>query len=108
MKAAGNKEFGATPGSSVERAGFKGWAAAVKNPALFKKSMGLIRSYLKMGSKDGQVKNLPGPLKAWSAYRDLPLAEKTFHQYWAELQKENNAAMSEAAAQIDKGGQDNE
>lgn len=108
MKAAGNKEFGASPGSPVERTGFKGWAAAVKNPALFKKSMGLIRYYLKIGSKDGQVKNMPGPLKAWSAYRDLPLAEKTFHQYWAELQKENSAAMSEAAAQIDKGGQDNE
>jgi L-lactate dehydrogenase complex protein LldF len=110
MKAAGNKEFKATPVSTVERTGFKGWAAAVKNPQLFKRSVSLVRYYLKLGSKEGQAKKMSGPLKAWFAYRDLPIAEKTFHQYWAELNQENELSMGEAAAQTetDKGGQDHE
>ena len=54
MKAAGNETFGASRGSALERAGFKGWAAAVKNPALFEKSMGLLRFYLGLGSQEGR------------------------------------------------------
>ena len=107
MKVAGDKRFKAAPVSPVERAGFKSWAAAMKNPALYEKSVGLIRYYLNLGSKEGQVSKMPGPLKAWSAYRDLPMAEKTFHQYWAEREK-TSVSEKEAAAGSDKGGQDHE
>lgn len=107
MKAAGNETFGASRGSYLERTGFRGWAAAVKNPALFEKSVGLLRFYLRLGSQEGQVHKMLGPLKAWSDYRDLPLAEKTFHQYWAEWQK-TGQAKNEAAAGADEGGRDNE
>jgi L-lactate dehydrogenase complex protein LldF len=108
MKAEGNETFRGKKGSAMERTAFKGWAEAVKHPTLFKNSMGMIRYFLKTGHNDGYVNAMPGPLKAWSATRDLPIAEKTFHQYWAELQAANGSAMREAAAQLEKEGQDNE
>lgn len=107
MKVAGNREFKATPVSVIEKAGFKSWATAVRSPGLFNKSMNLVRTYLKAGSKDGKANKASGPLKGWFAYRDMPIPEKTFHQYWAQLKKENLAA-GEAAASSDKGGQDHE
>ena len=107
MKVMGDKKFNASRGSVVERTGFKGWAAAVKNPALFEKSVDLVRFYLGLSSKEGQVSKMPGPLKAWTNYRDLPVAEKTFRQYWAEWQKAG-AAEKEAAANLDEGGRDHE
>ena len=108
MKAEGDKNFKATKNPVLERNAFKGWATAVKNPVLFRNSVNMIRYFL--GSRqEGYASSLPGPLKSWSDHRDLPVAEKTFHRYWAELQNNMESARREAAAQLDKkGGLDNE
>jgi L-lactate dehydrogenase complex protein LldF len=101
MKADGNEVFQGKKVSAVEKNTFKAWAAAVKNPRLFNYSVGMIR-YLLSNGKDGHVHKMPGPLKAWSDFRDLPVADKTFRQYWGELKKASQSTLDEAAAQLAK------
>lgn len=108
MKSDGNKVFKGRKASAMERSAFKGWAAAVKNPMLFRNSMGMIRHFLSTSKKEGYISSMPGPLKAWSGSRDLPIADKTFHQYWSELKKADDLVLREAAAELEKEGQDNE
>lgn len=103
MKADGDQNFKATREAALQRNAFKGWAAAVKNPLLYKNSVNIIRFYL--GTRqEGYINRLPGPLKAWSDCRDLPIAEKTFHRLWEELKNSKESAAREAAAQIKKEG----
>jgi L-lactate dehydrogenase complex protein LldF len=40
--------------------------------------------------KDGKLHNLPGILKGWTEYRDMPaLPKESFRQWWVNRQKEN-------------------
>jgi L-lactate dehydrogenase complex protein LldF len=101
MKAEGNKDYKAGKNSALERNAFKGWAAAVKSPVLFGKSVNMIRYFLG-NRQNGYISSLPGPLKVWSDCRDLPVAEKTFHRYWTELENSRESIISEAAAELEK------
>jgi L-lactate dehydrogenase complex protein LldF len=42
--------------------------------------------------KDGKLHNLPGILKGWTEYRDMPaLPKESFRQWWANRQKEKRS-----------------
>ncbi|HWQ74973.1 MAG TPA: lactate utilization protein B [Syntrophomonas sp.] len=105
MQAQGDQTYQGGKGSMMDRNAFKGWAAAVKRPALFNKSVDMIRYFLGKG-EDGYIGKMHGPLKAWSGYRDMPIAKRTFHQYWAEM-KMNTKPDGEAESVRDEqeGGQ---
>ena len=66
------------------RTGMKAFRWMALRPALFKLAgkLGSI-STRRMASKDGWVKELPGPLAAWTKARDFPaMAPKSFSAQW--------------------------
>ena len=69
----------------AERAAFAGYRLVTQNPALYQLALRLGRWGLQPFSHDGQIRQGPGPLRGWTAHRDLPeLAERPFQQRWAE------------------------
>lgn len=55
-------------------------------PWLYRMGLAMSRWLLRWRSKDGWIRKLPGPGKAWTDVRDFPApAAKSFRQRWQEL-----------------------
>jgi L-lactate dehydrogenase complex protein LldF len=68
-----------------EMLAFKGFENTMRNPALLKISGKVGRVAQKPLVREDSVRPLPGPLSAWTDYRELPpLAEKSFRELWKE------------------------
>jgi L-lactate dehydrogenase complex protein LldF len=68
-----------------ETLAFKGFENTMRNPALLKISGKVGRVAQKPLVREDSVRPLPGPLSAWTDYRELPpLAEKSFRELWKE------------------------
>ena len=64
---------------------FKGFETTMKRPVLYNISTKAGRLAQKPIKKNGSVRSLPGPLRAWTDSRELPpLAEKSFRELWRE------------------------
>lgn len=58
---------------------------AVVRPWLYRLGGQMGQSGLKVLARNGWIKKLPGPLAAWTDYRDFPaFAPKSFSQRWRE------------------------
>jgi L-lactate dehydrogenase complex protein LldF len=67
------------------KAGIKLYRLAVLQPTLFHLGGRLGGWATNLIGRDGWIKKLPGPLAAWTDYRDFPaLASKSFSQRWRE------------------------
>ncbi|TWT42285.1 Lactate utilization protein B [Phycisphaerae bacterium RAS1] len=67
-----------------KRLGMKLWQRVMMSPRLYAWAQAGLRLALP-GGQGGWVDGGPGPLKAWTLFRDLPPpAVKTFRQRWAE------------------------
>jgi L-lactate dehydrogenase complex protein LldF len=61
---------------------------AVVRPGLYRLGGRLAGLSSNLLAKDGWLKKLPGPLSAWTDYRDFPaFAQKSFSQRWREERK---------------------
>jgi L-lactate dehydrogenase complex protein LldF len=68
-----------------ETLAFKGFENTMRNPALLKISGKVGRVAQKPLVREDSIRPLPGPLSAWTDYRELPpLAEKSFRELWKE------------------------
>ena len=68
-----------------ETLAFKGFENTMRNPALLKISGKVGRVAQKPLVREDSVRPLPGPLSAWTDYRELPpLAQKSFRELWKE------------------------
>lgn len=65
--------------------GLRLYRLAVVRPWLYRLGGQMGRSGMKVLARNGWSKKLPGPLAAWTDYRDFPaLAPKSFSQRWRE------------------------
>ncbi|MFQ5521777.1 MAG: LutB/LldF family L-lactate oxidation iron-sulfur protein, partial [Candidatus Methylomirabilia bacterium] len=72
-----------------ERVAFKSFARLLTRPSLYRLSARLGRLAQRPLLKDGRLKRLPAPFKAWTEHRDLPpVAARSFRERWAELERE--------------------
>ncbi|MCC6263235.1 MAG: iron-sulfur cluster-binding protein [Bryobacterales bacterium] len=82
----------------LEKLAFRAWAKVMANPRLYESAGAAASWAMQDTGEGGWARNLPwfmnvGPLKAWSAERDVPqLAPKSFHQLWRERRKEKGKA----------------
>jgi len=61
------------------------YARLARHPVLFRAAARLARSILARSARDGWIRELPGPLAGWTAYRDFPAPPaKTFQDVWRE------------------------
>ncbi|WP_027953893.1 LutB/LldF family L-lactate oxidation iron-sulfur protein [Halobacillus kuroshimensis] len=79
------KEQKTTKAERLAMTGFAQWAST---PAAYKLSTKMAGTVLKPWTKDGSIKNGPGPMKAWTAARDFPApAKKSFRTWFDEREK---------------------
>jgi L-lactate dehydrogenase complex protein LldF len=63
--------------------GLRLYRLAVVRPWLYRLGGQMGRSGMKVLARNGWIKKLPGPLAAWTDYRDFPaFAPKSFSQRW--------------------------
>jgi L-lactate dehydrogenase complex protein LldF len=62
----------ATPSHRRARLGARLWAAAWRWPATYRAGRALTRASLRIGSRGGWIRRLPGPAGRWTSQRDLP------------------------------------
>jgi L-lactate dehydrogenase complex protein LldF len=71
--------------NKAQEIAFKGFENTMKSPTLYKISGKAGRLAQRPLLRDDSVRPLPGPMSAWTNYRDLPpLAEKPFRELWRE------------------------
>jgi L-lactate dehydrogenase complex protein LldF len=71
--------------NKAQEIAFKGFENTMKSPTLYKISSKAGRLAQRPLLRDDSVRPLPGPMSAWTNYRDLPpLAEKPFRELWRE------------------------
>jgi L-lactate dehydrogenase complex protein LldF len=72
----------ASPGA--EAYAMRGLARILGDERRYARAQGLARRAQRLGGRTGLLTRLPGPIAAWSAYRDLPeVADQTFREWWA-------------------------
>ncbi len=82
----------------LEKLSFRAWATVMASPRLYESAGAAASWAMQDTGEGGWAHNVPwfmnvGPLKAWSAERDVPqLAEKSFHQLWRERQRTKGGA----------------
>jgi L-lactate dehydrogenase complex protein LldF len=65
--------------------GLRLYRFAVVRPWLYRLGGQMGRGGMKVLARNGWIKKLPGPLAAWTDYRDFPpFAPKSFSQRWRE------------------------
>lgn len=75
--------------------GMKAWAAGNSSPLLY----GLGGKAAALGTRLLPVRNLPGPLRGWTKYRDFPsFAPKSFRALWQERQAQKQKAIVKSGA----------
>jgi L-lactate dehydrogenase complex protein LldF len=71
--------------NKAQEIAFKGFENTMKSPTLYKISGKAGRLAQKPLLQDESLRPLPGPMSAWTNFRDLPpLAEKPFRELWKE------------------------
>lgn len=74
--------------SKLEKIGFLVWSWLMRHPRLFELAGTVARAVLPAGGEGGWLRRLPGPWRAWTAWRDLPPpASKSFRQLWRARRK---------------------
>lgn len=73
----------------LERMAMKGAAFAMADDS----RLGAAHALARLGQlpflQDGMLKDLPGPLSAWSSFRDLvPLPAESFREWWSKREKD--------------------
>ena len=72
-----------------ERVVFGAFAWLLQRPALYRLSARLGRLLQRPLARDGRIRRLPLFFGSWTRTRDLPpIAARTFHERWAELERE--------------------
>jgi L-lactate dehydrogenase complex protein LldF len=72
--------------SRWERFGYRLWREVLQRPLLYRLALRLARLALRLRSKGGWLKKLPGPGRNWTASRDFPApAPRSFREMWREL-----------------------
>ena len=72
-----------------ERVVFGAFAWLLQRPALYRLSARLGRLLQRPLAHDGRIRRLPLFFGSWTRTRDLPpIAARTFHERWAELERE--------------------
>ena len=80
----------------MERIFFRLWTWAVTRHRLWNWGVRFVRPFINKQAHEGMLREVGGLFKGWFRSRDLPaLAEKTFHDRWREIQKENSEARSQ-------------
>lgn len=80
------EQEGKTPKS--EKLMMKGFAKWASTPAAYKISSKMVHPAMKLWSKNGVIKNGPGPLKEWTSNRDFPIPSKqTFRAWFKERER---------------------
>ena len=72
-----------------ERVVFRAFAWLLQRPRLYRLSARLGRLLQRPFVRRGRIRGLPGLFGEWTRTRDLPpVARRTFHERWAELERE--------------------
>ena len=72
-----------------ERVVFRAFAWLLQRPRLYRLSARLGRLLQRPFVRRGRIRRLPGLFGEWTRTRDLPpVARRTFHERWAELERE--------------------
>ena len=73
----------------------KAAAAAFANATRMETAQKLARLLQRPFKKQGSIKNLPGILSGWTAFRDLkPIPKQSFREWWAEREAKKNDERS--------------
>lgn len=68
---------------NLEKLAFMMWAWLMRHPKLFELAGTAAQALLPADRDGGWVQSMPGPLKAWTKWRDFPPpANKSFRQLW--------------------------
>jgi L-lactate dehydrogenase complex protein LldF len=68
----------------TERLGMKVASVVLSGPSLLSAAQKLARLAQRPFAADGELRNLPGPLSAWTHNRDLrAVAAESFRDWWA-------------------------
>ena len=71
-----------------ERLGMKAAGLALSDGGRLAFAERFARFMQRFYERDGQLRNLPGVLKGWSEYRDMPaLPKESFREWWAKREK---------------------
>ncbi|MEW6368198.1 MAG: LutB/LldF family L-lactate oxidation iron-sulfur protein [Acidobacteriota bacterium] len=69
----------------LERLGFKLSSIVLSQPWLYERSVGFARVVQRAFRRGRGLRHLPWPLSRWTDHREFPpVAERTFHERWAE------------------------
>jgi L-lactate dehydrogenase complex protein LldF len=79
-----NRINGAKLTGWAERLVFRAYAASLKGSGRYKLANAMQKPALRLlAGRDGFVRSLPGPVKGWTAVRDMPApAARSFRQWW--------------------------
>jgi L-lactate dehydrogenase complex protein LldF len=65
------------------RTAIRGFAWVVNRPRVYRAATRFARAALRLGARDGWIRNAPGPAAAWTSVRDLRApAARTFQSWW--------------------------
>ena len=68
---------------------FKMWKLGMQSKFLYHWGAKMFHWFVDSGASNGWNRTLPGPGSGWTDHRDFPaMAEKPFHDRWAELKKQ--------------------
>jgi L-lactate dehydrogenase complex protein LldF len=82
-KAQRREENGPFDTTAIERAAFVGWAWLMRHPRLFELAGSMAQLFLPPEGNGHWIRSLPGPLQAWTRWRDFPPpAPQSFRQLW--------------------------
>ncbi len=70
------------------KSGVRFYRALAQRPSLYRTGLKAGSAATRLLASNGWIHKLPGPLSGWTDYRAFPaMAEKSFHQLWAEREK---------------------